>query len=66
MVYWRYKMHNRTGSLALKIIENEINFLNRVIESKDLRIEELEHELARYKTKMNYTTEEYVGYNIED
>lgn len=40
-----------SSSLALKVIENEINFLNRLIEEKDKKIKELETTLAVEKSK---------------
>lgn len=59
-----------SSGLALKVIENEINFLNRLLEEKDKKIKELEHqlELEKSKNKTKITVHDmiyrpYVGYN---
>ncbi|WP_304427697.1 hypothetical protein [Romboutsia ilealis] len=40
-----------TNNLALKVIENEINFLYKLIEDKDERIKELEKQLQKEREK---------------
>lgn len=50
-------MTKESSNLALKVIENEIKFLYKLLEDKDARIKELEKQIQKEKTT------EYVGYN---
>lgn len=43
-----------TNNLALKVIENEINFLYKLIEDKDERIKELEKQLQKEREKNTF------------
>ncbi|HBF7594834.1 TPA: hypothetical protein KOX39_003449 [Clostridioides difficile] len=54
-----------SSALALKVIENEINFLNKLIENKDVKIKELEHQLEVERNK-NKTNRPYLGYMTLD
>ena len=40
-----------SSRLAIKVIENELAFLNRLIEDKDRKIKELEQQLEQEKLK---------------
>ena len=44
-------MTKESSNLALKVIENEIKFLYRLLEDKDARIKELEKQIQKEREK---------------
>lgn len=43
-----------SSGLALKVIENELAFLNKLIEDKDKKIKDLEHQLMQERAKNTF------------
>lgn len=47
-------MTKESSNLALKVIENEIKFLYRLLEDKDARIKELEKQIQKEREKNTF------------